>query len=121
MNSEEFDNYPAKTTVYVLVRTDLSLEQQLVQSSHAVLEAGRSLYGPEHGIASVIVLAVADQAALYRAHEELLRRGVECELFFEPDFDMGHSALATQPLRDTQRRLLRKWPLWRAAPALAHE
>lgn len=108
---------PAKRTFYVLVRTDISLAQQLVQVAHAAAEAGRAFYRPEHGIASAIVLAVPGKAALLAAQAKLVARGVATELFHEPDFGIGDSALATEPLSDEQRKLLRSWPLWRAPDA----
>lgn len=109
----------AKTTFYVLVRTDISLEQQLVQAVHAAAEAGRSFYSAEHGIASAVLLAVANGQALMSARDRLHAKGVRTELFFEPDFGTGHSALATEPLTVAQRKYLKGFPLWRApAPRL---
>lgn len=109
---------PAKRTFYVLVRKDISQAQQMVQAVHAAAEAARQHYRPEQGIASAIVLEVADQAALHRAREQLARKGIQTELFFEPDFGIGDSALATEPLPDEQRKHLRGWPLWAAAASL---
>ncbi len=103
-----------KPYVYVLVRTDISFEQQLVQASHAALEAGFRFNAPSE-IASVIVLAVPSQQALLEAAARLSARGVEHEVFFEPDFGMGYSALATRPLCSREERnLMRKYPLYRA-------
>ncbi len=101
--------------LYVLVRTDITLAQQLVQAAHAAAEAARRFYRHEHGTASLVVLAVSDGAALHRAHEQLLARGVEHEMFFEPDGAMGHSAIGTEPLCALRRRALRRYPLWGGA------
>lgn len=108
---------PAKRTFYVLVRTDISLAQQMVQAVHAAAEAARDHYRPDHGIASAIVLQVPNQAALLQAQAQLHAKGIQTKLFFEPDFDMGDSALATEPVTDEQRKLLRRWPLWSAVGA----
>lgn len=102
-----------KRTIYIFVRTDLSLEQQMVQAAHAAAEAGREHYRPEHGVASLIVLAVPSQDALYRAADQLEDWALEHELFFEPDWQMGHSAIGTRPLQDSERILLRGYPLWK--------
>lgn len=107
-----------KRTIYVFVRTDLSLEQQMVQSNHASVEAGRLHYRPEHGIASLVLLAVPNQAALHRASTHLQALGIAHEMFFEPDWSMGHCALGTRPLLDDERPLLRGWPLWKAKAAV---
>lgn len=109
---------PATHTLYVLIRQDISIEQQLVQSAHAAAESGRRFYKPEHGIASLIVLAAPDRYALYAARDRLLSHDIQSELFFEPDFGMGHSALATEPLPIAMRRHLRRWPLWSLEKAL---
>ncbi len=102
-----------KFTMYVLVRTDIDPVQQLVQASHAAAEAGRTFYDERHGIASLIVLAVPDREALLAAHHRLRAQGLGCELFFEPNFGIGESALATEPLDARTRRRLRGWPLFK--------
>lgn len=105
-----------KPYVYVLIRTDISFEQQLVQASHAALEAGFRFKAPDE-VASVIVLSVPSRQALLDASARLKTKGIDHELFFEPDFDMGHSALATRPLSTkSERYLMRKYPLYRAQP-----
>ena len=109
----------AKTTIYVVIRTDIRIEQQVVQAIHAGAEAGRSFYQPEHGIASLVLLAVPDVEALYSLRDRLTSKGVRTELFYEPDFQMGHSALATEPLGQDRRKFLRGLPLWKLDSALA--
>lgn len=110
-----------KRTIYVFVRTDISPEQQMVQAAHAAAEASRLHYRPEHGIASLIVLAVPNKESLYRAATQLEALGIAHELFFEPDWEMGHSAMATRPLLDSERPLLRGWPLWKLKHAVASQ
>lgn len=107
--------------LYVLVRTDIALAQQLVQAAHAAAEAARRFYRHEHGTASLVVLAVPDGAALHRAHERLLAHGIEHEMFFEPDDAMGHSAIGTEPLCARRRRALRRYPLWGGAGRATRE
>jgi hypothetical protein len=109
---------PDKRTIYVLVRQDIPIEQQIVQSSHAAAEAARSHYRDHHGIASVVLLSVPDRHALLAARERLRAKGIQSELFFEPDFNMGHSALATEPIPNGMRHHLRSWGLWRLDRAL---
>ncbi len=107
------DESADKFTMYVLVRTDIDPVQQVVQASHAAAEAGRTFYAAHHGIASLIVLGVPDREALLAAQRRLCAQGLGCELFFEPDFGIGESALATEPLNAQGRRRLRGWPLLR--------
>lgn len=102
---------PAPIT-YVVVRTDLSLEQQLVQAVHASMGAAARFGDPPHN--HVALLAVPDRAALERAAEDLTLAGIPFHIFFEPDDDAGWTALATQPLTRREGRLFRNTPLWRA-------
>lgn len=108
-----------KRTIYAFVRTDLSPEQQMVQAAHAAAEAGRRFYRPEHGIASLIVLAVSNLQALYKAKTLLESMGIEHDMFFEPDWNTGHSAIGTRPLLDSERPLLRGYQLWKLKAARA--
>jgi hypothetical protein len=106
-----------KPYVYVLIREDISLEQKLVQASHAALEAGFRFEQPEQ-TASLIMLSVPDREALEAAARRLTRYGIEHHMFFEPDFMMGHSALATRPIHlPKERHRMRKYPLFRAREA----
>lgn len=119
-------DFPAdglKRTIYVFVRTDITVEQQIVQAAHAAAEAGRRFYAPEHGIASLIVLAVSGPAKLQKAAKRLQALDIDFDVFFEPSWEMGHSALATRPLLDSERPLLKAWQLWKLphpkSPAVA--
>lgn len=103
-----------KPYVYVLVREDISYEQKLVQASHAALEAGFRFPMPQDTVASIIILSVPNLPSLTNASERLNKHGIDHHLFFEPDFGMGHSALATRPLRARDERfLMRKYPLFK--------
>lgn len=98
--------------VYVLVRADIPFAQQAVQVGHAALEAGFRFEQPNK-IANLILLSVPDEARLEAAARRLSLRGIAHHLFFEPDFGMGYSALATQPLLSKKdRQVLRKYPLF---------
>lgn len=97
---------------YVIVRTDLSPAEQIVQACHAALEAGFAFTAPAE-TSSLIVLAVAGKAELLEAAERLELNGIETQLFFEPDFDMGYSALATRTVTTKKERsVLAKYPLF---------
>lgn len=97
---------------YVLIRKDISPEQQAVQAAHATLEAGFKFEAPAR-TSSLIMLEVKDRYELLMAAERLSRRGIEHIVFNEPDFEMGESALATKPLlTKRERNEMRKWPLY---------
>jgi hypothetical protein len=62
---------------------------------------------------SCITIGVPDKLALFRVIEKLRSKDIPHEVFFEPDFDMGLSAVATIPLGQEQRRALSNYRLWR--------
>jgi len=98
--------------VYVLIRMDIPLHQQLVQSAHAAFEAGLRWHSPDKEGTSIIILEVPDKKALLRASRRLGGKDIAHHVFFEPDFEMGESALATRPLVGEERRALSGYPLW---------
>lgn len=99
--------------VYVFVRQDIPLAQQLVQAGHAAFEAGLRFHSPDLPISSLIALSAPDRKALLRAAHKLRHLGIAHHIFFEPDFEMGESALATEPLFGKARDPLRGYPLWK--------
>ncbi len=96
--------------MYIFVREDLSHPQQIVQASHAASEASFRFEKPEQPL-HIVLCGVKDQHHLMNVAQYLGRHGIEFELFFEPDYDTGNTAIATQPLYDQQRKPLRKFKL----------
>lgn len=106
-------NQALKPYTYVLIRLDIPLEQQMVQSCHAALEAGFAFEAPAV-TSSLIVCTVPDQAALLEARERLARYGIRSQVFFEPSWEMGHSALASEPIFERKKRFaMNKYPLFK--------
>lgn len=99
--------------MYVFVRKDLPLTDQMVQASHAALEAGIVFGAGSKEPSSLIVLSVPDKDALLAAQAYCEEQGIETELFFEPDWDYGYTAFGTQPITQKQRPLLKRFPLWK--------
>jgi len=100
----------------VLVREDLPLAQQVVQSCHAAIEAARSLLPPDSPHPHVIVCAARDEAALWGHLLRLQRLGVRLRPFFEPDRANELTALATEPVYGPTRRLFRNLRLLTPEP-----
>src|ERR1700677_1406594 len=65
------------------------------------------------GIPSVVVIGVPDKNALFRVIKKLETNHIDHQVFYEPDFNMGLSAVATVPLAQEQRRCLSNYRLWR--------
>lgn len=102
----------ADTYIYVVVRQDLVAEQQAVQACHAAWQAG-SETGVAGASPNLVLLHVPHEEALHRLAQTVEEKGIRYALFFEPDGDMGYSALTTEPLScRKQRALFSKLPLF---------
>lgn len=100
---------------YVFIRKDIPLAAQLVQSSHATLELGIRL--PEHKkpqkVSSLIMLSIKDEEKLLQTKDELDERGIQNYMFYEPDYNMGYTAICTEPIYLDDRRYFKKFQLWK--------
>jgi hypothetical protein len=74
------------------------------------MEAGAAFGCPEG--THLIVLGVRDKRELLEAYQALQMRGIDSQLFYEPDEDMGETALCTAPL-SSGRNFFRRYSLWR--------
>jgi hypothetical protein len=96
----------------VLVRTDISLADQVVQVAHVCLEAGYRFGRPAGESCPLVLLGVPSEAHLRDAVTWLEASGARCATFYEPDDELGWTAACTEPLDHSCRRLLRRFPLW---------
>lgn len=100
--------------MYVFIRVDLPLQQQLVQSNHAALEAGIAFGNKEQSEpSSLILIAVKNTYQLEKAMKDLETKGVRFIAFEEPDWEYGLTAFATEPLTQDKRKLLKRYQLWK--------
>lgn len=83
----------------------------MVQACHASLEAARAFLPTEHEHPFVIVCGVRDERRLWRCLNRIEQAGIRCRAFFEPDLDDQLTAVATEPVFGTQRRVFRPFPL----------
>jgi len=60
-----------------------------------------------------VLFGVDDERELSNVTEYLERHEVSYEKFYEPDYDMGYTAICTEPMYDKQRRLFKKFKLWK--------
>lgn len=102
---------------YVLIRQDIPLEHQITQACHAALEAGFDAQRPGCNTTRLITLGVKSKDHLEEMSRKLDIHGIGHHMFFEPDNDMGYSALATHPIVGEDRRHFKNLKLWR--PQLA--
>jgi hypothetical protein len=86
----------------------------VVQAAHAALESGIHLPHDRDAVSSLVVCSVPSRPALEQQLERLISHGVRAVCFWEPDLGDEPTALATEPLGRTHRKLLAKLPLWQA-------
>jgi hypothetical protein len=98
--------------LYVFVRTDMPVENQIVQVAHACYDAGQRFKTDEYSH-TLILLAVPDEAALLKAYAKIRSKNIDLELFFEPDYPFGYNAACTAPISALQRRHFSQYFLWR--------
>jgi len=68
----------------------------------------------KNAIPSIVLIGVPNKKALERVIVKLRANNIEHSPFFEPDWDMGLSAVATTTnLSDEQRNALRNYAIWR--------
>jgi hypothetical protein len=82
---------------YILVRRDLPHSVQVVQASHAAMETGFAVKKPDSPV-HFAVLGVDNQEKLLKYAAMLDKRGYKLELFYEPDYNTGYTALCTHPI-----------------------
>lgn len=74
-----------------------------MQSNHATFEMAKKLEGYS-GTPSLVLVGVPDKDALEAVIARLQRYGIASEAFYEPDFDLGLTAVATHPITNKKLR-----------------
>ena len=94
----------SKNYVYTFIRTDLPIEQQIVQAAHSALEAGRDLGKPDSH-SHLVLLRIKSETALKNAAKKLEDAGIRFSAFYEPDYNRGYTSITTEPLtEDSEKR-----------------
>jgi hypothetical protein len=97
----------------LFIRQDLSAAQQIVQSNHATFEVARRLPPEYEETPNLVLIGVPDKTELFRVVEKLKFHEIDHQVFYEPDDNMGLSAVATVPLIQEQRRPLSNYQTWK--------
>lgn len=100
------------TYTYVFVRKDLSPVTRIVQVAHAAFEMGRDLGRPtEETLDNLVVLEVADSKELLKIGEFLEYNKIRHHMFYEPDYDLGYTAVCSEPVKSDKKKLFNKFKL----------
>lgn len=102
--------------IYIVVRQDLSFEQQAVQACHAAINAARSFLDHRDQHPHLVLLGVPDHDALHQLRRRLLevpvQREIEYSIFWDSDLpEPNTTALATEPISGEDRKFFKGYPL----------
>jgi hypothetical protein len=112
-----------KSWIYIFIRTDIPLSQQIVQASHAAVESGVLFY-KKHlrypSPASIVLLQVESEKELLKARHVADGAGILNYTFCEPEaYDptkpgqpLGFTSVCTEPVKDKQRSTFIAYSLW---------
>jgi len=82
----------------------------MVQVGHVCIEAGREFLTPDNSF--LVLCSVENEEELLAVEEYLGLRGIKSVKFWEPDDNMGWTALATQPVSGKDRKVFKRFQLW---------
>lgn len=102
--------------VYSIIRKDIPLADQIVQSCHSSFHAGERYGEKDATIPSLILLEVKDEEELVHLSFKLSEKHIKYHIFFEPDIgeEGGEfTSLTTEPLDQEQRKVFSNLRLWR--------
>lgn len=94
--------------MYLFVRQDLSVPQQIVQTAHAVDELNKRWDDKSDTTNFMVLCSVKDELELWKVGEYLASKGIFHHMFYEPDIEAS-TAIATRPLRGIEREALSKF------------
>jgi hypothetical protein len=94
---------------FIFVRQDISPEQQAVQAAHATYVAGAKFKPENAEEVHFVLIGVPNLQELTQVRFKLKKYGVEDVIFREPDLENQATAVATQVMKETQKRFLKKY------------
>ena len=97
---------------YVFIRKDIPIADQIVQVGHVCLEAG-SKFGPANS-PSLVLLEVRDSQHLQEVKEYLDSKLIDFVVFYEPDDNMGETAICTTYVDKRERKHFKHYTLWKS-------
>lgn len=95
---------------YLFIREDLPHTQQIIQSAHSALEAGRE-FPEHHGTSHLVLLPAEDETTLLSISLYLTNEGIRHHIFYEPDFNYGYTSITTEPIYGAGRKALAHFKL----------
>ena len=99
--------------VYVLVRTDIPLANQMVQVGHACFEHGCDVATATSNPSSMVLFEVETEQQLVEIANWLDKKiPGQSYVMYEPDYDIGYTAICTSPFSGEDRDIFSKFDLY---------
>jgi len=92
---------------YCFIRKDIPIVAQIVQTAHACLQ----MEAPPD-VNSIVLFEVKNEEHLVKVNDYLESRNIKTYMFFEPDYDMGYTAIATEPMDEEDRVAFKRFKMW---------
>lgn len=93
---------------YCFIRKDIPIHAQIIQTAHACLQSDKP-----KTVNSIVLFEVKNEDHLIQTNEYLKDRGIKTYMFFEPDYDMGYTAIATEPIsNEKDRAIFKRFKMW---------
>lgn len=97
--------------MYAFVRKDIPPVQIVVQVSHALAEAARSLIPDDLDHPHFVLCVVGSEAELQKVLSDTRAKGIVCKEWHEADLNDELTAFSTEPVFADQRRFFKKYKL----------
>ena len=97
--------------IYVFIRKDIPLADQIVQVGHLGHIAGRTFQHPT--TTNLVLLQIESQKDLLDVGRYLRKTRIKYITHWEPDDNMGYSGIATEAIYGKQRDHFRRFKLWK--------
>ncbi len=100
---------------YIIVRQDISPEQQSVQAAHATLKLGASLVDSPVSLNNLnfVLCGVKNEDEVKGAAEYLYSCGYDTVEFRESDINDEVTAIASFPIKSTKKRFMKRYKILR--------
>lgn len=97
--------------MYIFIRRDLDATYKIIQAGHALFEHALKITNKPDQISSFCLLDAKDEEDLIRISKKLEMKGIDFTMFYEPDYDTGHTAIAAGIINENDRKHFKKYRL----------
>lgn len=88
------------------------MHYQIIQTAHATQEITKEIDHPER-TSHLILFEAKNEEHLINIKQKLDEQGIKSHMFFEPDWNTGHTAIATAPIYGEDRNFFKKFRMYK--------